>query len=169
MGTKVIRQLLSIRGLRIECPNCSEDFPLRKARPFSMYETLPPAAQKILGQRFDDLMAGKAQLKAERQQLRDARKRKPDQIAVTAQASVFGQISEQILPAFVTFPYERTDCRILLKPIDYVVFRGLSRRSRVEAVHFVDVKTGNGRLNQGQKQIRDCVSEGKVKHRVLSR
>jgi predicted Holliday junction resolvase-like endonuclease len=169
MGTKVIRQLLSIKGLGMECPNCGEEFPLYRAKPFSMYETLPTAAQKILGDRFDAVEAGTEELREARRQLRDARRRKPGQITVTARASVFGQISEQILPAFVTFPYERTDCRILLKPIDYVVFRGLSRRSRVEAIHFVDVKTGNGRLNQGQKLIRDCVSRGQVKHKVFSR
>lgn len=167
MGTKVIRQLLSIRGLQIECPQCGGEFPLHRARPFSMYERLPPTAQKLVDSRSDAMLARTEELRDARRRLREAKRKKPDQIAEAARASNFGQISEQILPAFVTFPYERTDCRILLKPVDYVVFKGLARRSRVEAIHFVDVKTGNGRLSLDQKKIRDCISEGNVKHRVI--
>jgi len=169
MGNNVIRQLLSIKDLRLECPHCNEEFPVHRARPFSMYEPPPPAAVRIMRDRFESVSEGTADLKEQRRQLREARKKKPDQIAVTTQASSFGQISEQILPAFLTFPYERTDCRILLKPIDYVVFKGLSRRSRIEAIHFVDVKTGGARLSRAQKEIRDCVSGGQVKHKVISR
>jgi predicted Holliday junction resolvase-like endonuclease len=169
METKVIRQLLSIKGLRMECPHCGDEFPLHRARPFSMYERFPPAAQKLVDSRSVALLAGREELRDERRQLRAAKRKKPGQIAVAAQASTFGQISEQILPAFVTFPYERSDCRILLKPIDYVVFKGLSRKGRVETIHFVDVKTGNARLTLGQKQIRDCLSEGNVKHKVIGR
>jgi predicted Holliday junction resolvase-like endonuclease len=163
----VIKQLVAISGLRIECPRCDEEFSIGKARLFGMYDAYPPIAQQILGERTDSADRLRAELRMRRAQLAKSKEKEPEKITVSAQASHYGQISEQILPAFLTFPYKQSDCRILLKPIDYIVFTKLSDARIVEAIKFVDVKTGNGRLSQGQRQIRDCVSEGKIKHRVV--
>ena len=168
MSHKIIQQLESIPGLTIECPKCNEEFPIKRAKLFSMYDTYPPAVQKIIRERFESANELKVELKERRKRLSENKKKKPEKIAVAAQASNFGQISEQILPAFLTFPYKRNECRILFKPIDYVVFTGLSGKLRVEAIKFVDVKTGDGGLNKKQRQIRDRVVEGKIKHKVLT-
>jgi predicted Holliday junction resolvase-like endonuclease len=132
-----------------------------------MYDTYPPTVQKIIRERLESANELKAELKERKKQLSENKKKKPEKIAVSAQASIFGQISEQILPAFRTFPYQRSECRILFKPIDYIVFTHLSQNGRVEAIKFVDVKTGEGRLDKRQRQIRDRVSEGKIRHRVI--
>lgn len=132
-----------------------------------MYDTYPPAVQKIIRERLESANELSVELKARKQQLAENRKKKPTKITISAQASNFGQISEQILPAFLTFSYKRTECRILFNPIDYIVFTHLSQKGRVEGIKFVDVKTGEGRLNRRQRQIRDRVSEGKIKHRVI--
>lgn len=158
---------MSIPGLKIECPSCNEEFPIKSAKLFSMYDTYPPAVQKIIRERLESANELSVELKAREKQLAENRKKKPTKITISAQASNFGQISEQILPAFLTFPYKRTECRILFKPIDYIVFTHLSQKGRVEAIKFVDVKTGGGRLDRRQRQIRDRVSEGKIKHRVI--
>jgi len=43
-----------------------------------------------------------------------------------------------------------------------VSFAGLAQKGRVETIKFVDMKTGDGRLSRGQRQIRDRVLNGKV-------
>jgi predicted Holliday junction resolvase-like endonuclease len=169
MTTQIIRQLSSIPGLRLECPNCAAEIPIGRAKLFSMYAKYPPPVRKLISKRFATAAQMKESLTEERGQLKQDIARKPARIGVAAQSSLFGQISEQILPAFTTFPYTRNECRILLRPIDYVVFRGLSRRSRIDSIQFVDVKTQEARLTKGQRQIRDRIRDGHVKHRVIGR
>ncbi len=74
-----------------------------------------------------------------------------------------GKIVEKIAPSLPGFPVNSADCRSLFEPIDYIVFRGLSTAGHVEAIYFVDVKSGNARLNTTQKQIRQIVESGKVR------
>ena len=167
MAHKIIRQLVSIQGLKVECPHCSEQFSIKRGRLFNMYDTYPPAVQKMIRERFASANELKVGLKERKKRFSDYKKKIPEKIIVSAQASIFGQISEQILPAFRTFPYKRSECRILFRPIDYIVFTHLSQNGRVEAIKFVDVKTGEGRLDNRQRQIRDRVSEGKIRHRVI--
>lgn len=132
-----------------------------------MYEKYPDMIRKQIHDRLASAQELGKELKERKAKLAASKKSKPEKIAVSAQASNFGQISEQILPAFTTFPYKRTECRILFKPVDYIVFARLSQQRSVEAIKFVDVKTGGGRLDGRQRQIRDRITEGKIKHRVI--
>lgn len=79
-----------------------------------------------------------------------------------SQAVVRGRIVEQIAPFIEGFEYNPQDCRFLGSPIDFVVFDGLSARD-VKAVIFVEVKSGNSRLSVKERQVRDVISEGKVR------
>jgi predicted Holliday junction resolvase-like endonuclease len=167
MAHKIIRQLMSIPGLKVECPHCLEEFPVKRGKLFSMYDTYPPPAQKILRARFRSANELKDELKERKQQLIENRKTKPLKITVSAQACNFGKIAEQIVPAFLTFPYKQNECRPLFEPIDYIIFKGLSANGRVEVIKFVDMKTGDGRLSKGQRKIRDRVVEGKITHKVI--
>jgi predicted Holliday junction resolvase-like endonuclease len=168
MSRKLIRQLVSVPGLRIECPNCPEDpFPIKRAKLFGMYEPYPPRVRSILRERQQGAQELQADILQRKKTLALHRKQKPLRIATAAHASNFGQISEQILPAFLTFPYKRSECRVLLKPIDYVVFVNLAQQGRVDAIKFVDVKTGNGQLDIRQRAIRDRITQGKLRHTVI--
>lgn len=167
MGNKLIKQLLAVRGLKIECPSCSEVFSIKRAKPFGMYDSYPHAVQRMLRERLNAANELRQELKQRKKSLAEDRKKKPQKITVSAQASNFGQISEQILPAFVTFPYRQAECRILFKPIDYLVFVNLAKAGRVERIKFVDVKTGDARLDKRQRQIRDRILEGRIKHKVI--
>jgi predicted Holliday junction resolvase-like endonuclease len=169
MTSKLIRQLVSISGLKIECPNpnCGVPFPIGRAKLFSMYDLYPPAVKKIIRLRLQKADQLQADIRERTKALAANRKQKPRKIAVSAHASNFGQISEQILPAFLTFPYKRNECRVLLKPIDYLVFVNLSNKGRVDTIKFVDVKTGNGQLDSRQRKIRDRIGEGKICHNVI--
>jgi predicted Holliday junction resolvase-like endonuclease len=134
-----------------------------------MYDSYPTRIQQIIRERLDAAHTLQADLRERKRQLVEQKKTRPEKIRVAAVGSNFGKIAEQIIPAFVTFPYKQTECRPLFEPVDYVIFNGLAKRGRVEAIKFVDVKTGEARLSPGQRQIRDRVSEGKVKHRVIGR
>jgi predicted Holliday junction resolvase-like endonuclease len=132
-----------------------------------MYDPYPPQVQRIIRQRLQEANELQSDILERKKALATNRKHKPQKIATSAHASNFGQISEQVLPAFLTFPYKRSECRVLLKPIDYLVFVNLSRRGRVDAIKFVDVKTGNGQLDSRQRIIRDRIAEGKIRHNVI--
>jgi predicted Holliday junction resolvase-like endonuclease len=167
MAYKIIQQLMSISGLKIECPNCNEEFSIKRGKLFSMYDTYPPAVQRTIRERLESAGESKAQLKERKDKLAEDRKQRPAKITTSAHGSNFGKIAEQIVPAFLTFPYKQNECRPLFEPIDYIIFAGLSAKGRVEAIKFVDMKTGEARLSKGQRQIRDRVTEGKIKHKVI--
>jgi predicted Holliday junction resolvase-like endonuclease len=80
----------------------------------------------------------------------------------TAIAVGIGKIVEKILPAHKDFKMVASDCRFLAEPIDMIAFQGLSE-NRIQKITFLDIKTGNAKLNTHQKQIRDAVKDGKVK------
>jgi predicted Holliday junction resolvase-like endonuclease len=167
MAHKIIRQLMSISGLNIECPNCNEEFAIKRGKLFSMYDSYPPAVQRMLRERLESASDSEAQLKERKDKLAEDRKKRPVRITIAAHGSNFGKIAEQIVPAFLTFPYKQNECRPLFDPIDYIIFAGLATKGRVEAIKFVDMKTGEARLSKGQRQIRDRVTEGKIKHKVI--
>ena len=58
------------------------------------------------------------------------------------------------------------DWRRLGEPVDFVVFDGLSATGRVQAVRFVEVKTGRARLANTQQMVREAVERGKVRLEV---
>lgn len=167
MSQKIISQLEGVSGLRLECPGCDESFSVKKAKLFGMFDSYPPAAREILHRRMVAATDLKAALKERKKRLSAQKQAKPSQITVTSEATNFGQISEHIIPAFHLFPYRQSECRPLFKPVDYIVFRGLAKNGRVHALTFVDVKTGGARLSPKQRQIRDLISDGKLRHKVI--
>ena len=85
MAHKIIQQLVSIPGLKVECPSCNEEFPIKRAKLFSMYDTYPPAVQKIIRERLDYANEQKGDLKERKKQLSESTKKKPEKIVVAAQ------------------------------------------------------------------------------------
>jgi predicted Holliday junction resolvase-like endonuclease len=77
-----------------------------------------------------------------------------------------GKTVEKIVTALPGFPLNRADCRAIFDPIDYLGFVGLSE-GRVSRLEFIDIKTGNARLSNVQKSIRDAVEDGSVTIREL--
>lgn len=72
-----------------------------------------------------------------------------------------GSFSEQLAPYLPDFPFDPTEARFIGKPVDFVVFRGLSA-GVVDEVIFVEVKSGKSRLNRNETSIRQAVSAGRV-------
>ncbi len=93
-----------------------------------------------------------ARLDAER---RDAVKR--------SRAVLGGQFSEQLAPFLPGFPGDPTEVRFIGKPVDFVSFSGASRGA-VEEVVFIEVKSGDSRLSQVERSLRDAVESGRVRY-----
>lgn len=79
-----------------------------------------------------------------------------------ARSILKGKITEEIAPLLPDFPYAFGDCKFFGSPLDYIIFSGMSE-GNVEEIIFLDVKTGEAKLNQVQRQIRKCVLDKKVK------
>lgn len=155
----LIEELQKARQLFVECPSCGEEFPLSKASLFDATNPLPPKAQEHLNAQRTDL----------RQQREELKKRKlhaNTKPAISAVSSITGKVLEKIAPSLPGFPVSPGDCRALFEPIDYVVFKGLTAKGTVDAVVFVDVKSGNARLGKDQRRIRQVVESGKVQMKI---
>jgi predicted Holliday junction resolvase-like endonuclease len=136
------------------------EFRIADASLFSIDEKHPEAALAAINIAKEKLALQKAQIAA-------ARERMTKKAENTAQAVNLGKIIEKIVPSFASFTYETGDCRALFEPIDYMIFSGLTERAAVEAIYFVDVKSGGARLNSSQRLIRDAVGRGAVKFSLI--
>lgn len=94
-----------------------------------------------------------------------AKIRKIRKDAVTrSRAVIGGQVAEQVAPFLPGFPANPGDCRFVGKPVDFVVFSGLSEKDKVEEILLVEVKTGSSTLSGREKQVMDCVQNGRVRY-----
>lgn len=79
-----------------------------------------------------------------------------------------GTTVEQMVPFVKEMPFDPSDMRILSGgPVDYVVFDGLCEGNLRELV-FLDVKTGNGKKNDAQKQVQRCADLGRVRFALFA-
>lgn len=79
-----------------------------------------------------------------------------------SRAVLGGQFSEQLAPYLPDFDYLPTECRFIGKPIDFIVFKGMDGKDINEIV-FVEVKSGNAKLNQHEKNLKETVDKKKVR------
>ena len=85
-----------------------------------------------------------------------------------------GKIGEQMSPLLPEFysKYEPADARFLGSPIDFVIFKNLSKfdnkekREPIEVV-LLEIKTGKKGLDPNQNAIKKAVQEGKVTFDVI--
>lgn len=72
-----------------------------------------------------------------------------------------GSFSEQLAPFLPDFPFDPTEARFIGKPVDFLVFRGLSA-GQIDEVVFVEVKSGTSRLNSNEQSLKNCIEHKKV-------
>ena len=93
----------------------------------------------------------------------------------TQRSVLKGKIGEHMAPIFPEFyeKYEPSDAKFLGDPIDYVIFKNMSKFDKnnednepIEVV-LVDVKTGKSNLSDKQKAIRDAVEQNRVSFDVV--
>lgn len=78
-----------------------------------------------------------------------------------------GQAVENVAVLHKDFDFNPKDCRQLGQPIDYIVFKGLSKNN-LEEIVFVEIKTGKSKMNKREMSIRDIIKEGRVSHKVIN-
>ena len=90
----------------------------------------------------------------------------------TSRAVLKGKIAEQIAPLLPGFleKYNPADARFIGSPIDYLIFRNMSKGSDTEdpiEIVLLDVKTGKAALNGVQKKIEAAAAAKRVSFEVL--
>jgi predicted Holliday junction resolvase-like endonuclease len=76
-----------------------------------------------------------------------------------------GQTLEMLAASLPGLPVDARDCRVLLKPIDYIAFSGASA-GRVSSIRFIEVKSGARRLSPLQRTVRQAIESGAVRLRI---
>lgn len=80
-----------------------------------------------------------------------------------SRAVVSGLIHEQFAPIMKGFPGNPSEARFIGKPVDFVVFRGLST-GEVSEIIFVEVKSHPGiSLNSNERSVRKAVEKRMVR------
>jgi predicted Holliday junction resolvase-like endonuclease len=150
----ILTDIKKQRGLYIRCPHCAGEFKARNAALFDAIDPLPAEARELLEARRTGIVEQRQDL------LR--RKNGLEKTQIAARSVNIGKVVEKIATVLRGFPADPKDCRSLFDPIDLVVFDGMTRSGYVEAIHFVEIKSGRSQLNAHQRQVRDAVEAGKV-------
>jgi len=159
MDTKQLIQTMKSSLLIAQCPKCDEEFKLSDSLLFDGTTTFPDAAELIRMQLAEELSKQEKELKKRKISVDVAAEKKAIEVG-------FGKIIEKFLPAYRDLDLQFTECRPLYDPIDVLVFSGLLNR-KVDNITFLEIKSGNARLNKHQKMIRDAVLDKNVDLRVL--
>jgi predicted Holliday junction resolvase-like endonuclease len=85
------------------------------------------------------------------------------QAIAQSRRTTLGRIIERVAPWFSGSGHHPADVRPIFDPLDFVVFDGLNATGEVNEVVFVEFKTGNSRLTEVQRSIRDAVERKRVR------
>jgi len=151
---KEIIRTLGENRFYTECPCCGESILLKDAGLFYL-DDFSPEAEKLYQQKLLECKIREKELREERKAISKRSKKATETINI-------GFILERIAPSMKEFRFERSDCRSLFDPIDYIVFDGLSRKESVSKILFVEIKTGKASLTKKEKGIRNLVENKRV-------
>ncbi len=75
-----------------------------------------------------------------------------------------GKISEQLYPILYEKEGNLSDLRFLGNPVDYIKFEGLSdlNESGKIKIKFIEIKTGNAKLNENETAVKKAVEDKEV-------
>ena len=79
-----------------------------------------------------------------------------------SRAVLGGKFSEQLAPYLPGFKYDPTEARFIGSPVDFIVFKGISKKEPEEII-FVEVKTGKSNLSENERKIKEVVENKKVR------
>ena len=150
---------LSSSGLYAKCGKCEDSFKLSDALLFDGTKSFPAAALLVRKNMENYLEERKAEL---------AKRKISATIKAEMSAKVvnLGKSLEKVFPILNDFKLELPDCRFLNDPIDFIAFNGFSR-GNVKSISFIEVKSGQARLNDHQKSIKDAVEDKRVHYKVF--
>lgn len=84
-----------------------------------------------------------------------------EQAAEKSRQVVGGKFAENLSPYFPDFKYDPTEIRFIGSPVDFVVFKGLSKKDPEEVI-FLEIKSGSAQLNIVQKKLKNIIKEKRV-------
>ena len=157
MSLDLIKDLKS-SGLYAEC-TCGKEFKLSDAILFDGLGPFPDIAEIKRGELQDELTRRMDELKKRKLYVDTGAEKKAIEVG-------FGKIIEKIVPAHRNFKMPPCDCRPLFEPIDLIVFNGMAEMN-IDSVTFLEVKTGNSRLSDRERMIRDAVDDKRVSYKVI--
>jgi predicted Holliday junction resolvase-like endonuclease len=156
--TKLVNDLKASR-LYAECPECNEEFPLSRAILFDGLGDFPEPAEVKRKNMLEELQSRIDELRKRKVSAGPGAEKKAIEVGI-------GKIIEKVIPAYQNFGLTISDCRPLFEPIDMIVFNGLST-AKPESITFMEIKTGQSRLNQHQRLVKEAVLHGNVDFRVV--
>ncbi|HRQ55032.1 MAG TPA: Holliday junction resolvase-like protein [Ignavibacteriaceae bacterium] len=74
-----------------------------------------------------------------------------------------GKITEHLIPFHINFPFNPKDARFIGSPIDMIVFDGHSDNKEDIIIYIVEIKTGNSKLTEIQKKIKEATINGNIR------
>jgi len=151
----VLTELQRSRPIYAECPACSKEFSLTEA---DLFDATKPLSARGLGH----LQLLQAELAEAHTEFEAVKKRAEERSRLGAERVGIGKILEKIAPSLPGFPLIPSDCRSLWEPIDYLAFPGLTASGVVEAIVFVDVKSGHARLTGVQRTVQSIIELGRL-------
>jgi predicted Holliday junction resolvase-like endonuclease len=156
--TKLIHDLKASR-LYAECSECEEEFPLSRAVLFDGLGDFPGPAELRRKEMLQELQSRIDELRKRKVSAGPGAEKKAIETGI-------GKIIEKVIPAYQSFGLTISDCRPLFEPIDMIVFNGLTT-AKPESITFMEIKTGQSRLTQPQRLVREAVLGGNVDFRVV--
>lgn len=104
-----------------------------------------------------------AQEKLHEQELehRDSIKEIRKDSVTRSRSSLTGKIWEQVVSLIPGFKHNPADMRFIGSPVDYIVFKGMSKKD-IEKIIFLEIKTGDSKLTEQQEKIKRAVKAGRV-------
>ena len=85
-----------------------------------------------------------------------------DNVLKGSRNSILGEVYEKVLPALPNFPYAPKDMVFIGKGCDYIIFDWLSEW-RLREVVFLELKSGNARLNAHETAIKYALDHKHVR------
>ena len=157
MNSKISELITTLQKSKLyaECPHCGDEFSLAGSVLFDGNKKFPDEADRIRREWQKGLDENIAELQKRYVMADEGAEKKAIEVGI-------GKIIEKVLPAYKNFKMPLEDCRFLAEPIDMIVFEGASEQ-KINHITFMDIKTGNAKLNTHQRQIRDAVNEQQVK------
>jgi predicted Holliday junction resolvase-like endonuclease len=137
--------------------SCGEEFKLSDAILFDGTKQFPQEALETQKQLQEEL-------KSREEDLKKKKTLATTRAMNTAKAVNIGKNLEKVLPTLKDFKWELPDSRFLGDPIDLMTFNGLSA-GKVNSLSFIEVKSGNAKLNQHQKSVKDAIADKKVSYK----
>lgn len=156
--SELIKNLKS-SNLYAENQCCGHEFKLSDALLFDGTKPFPEEALEVQEKL-------KSELVKRNKNLEKKIKRATETNIITTRATNVGNFLELAVPTARDFKWVVPDSKYLGRPIDLLVFNGLSN-GKVKSLSFVEVKTGDADLNDHQESVKEAIEKEKVSFKVF--